>query len=151
VCVAGDAASATDGLRGDAAIDASIDARAAGLTCADPGAAVGSVPGTTVGRTSTISSLCGGLVMNGPDAVYRVSASAGQTIHVSITGSYAVKAYVIAPCVIAPTTPACLGNVAAIAGVPLAVPAPTTGDYFVVVDDENPALSGTYDLTVTVG
>ncbi len=133
---------------GDAA-DAMIDARLAALTCVDPGvvpATGGTEIGTTVGRSSTISSMCGGSVMNGPDAVYRLTAAASDMYLIGITG---VKAYVIAPCSVSPSTPICVGNMYASPGNPIAVTTTFTGAYYIVVDHDNAATSGAYTLTVT--
>jgi hypothetical protein len=128
-------------------VDAADDAA---LTCADPGelpAAGGTVMGTTSGRDMGVSSMCGGFVMNGRDAVYGLMLPAGRTVTVEITG--ARKAYVIAPCAPAPATPACLGNMFATSASPLVVN-PAAGASYVVVDDENPANAGTYTLGVEV-
>ena len=134
---------------GDAAVDATVDARLAALTCADPGlvpTAGSAEMGTTVGRTSTISSSCSGFVMNGNDAVYRLTvAAAGDMYLIGITG---VKAYVIAPCSTTPATPVCIGNAFASAGNPISVTL-AAGPHFIVVDHESPATSGAYTLTVT--
>jgi hypothetical protein len=141
-CVAGTCAvpDAGDAGPGDAP-----DARMAALVCADPGVLAGSgaVTGTTVGRSSTVAAQCGGFVMNGKDAVYRIAVAAGASLLVDIAGGR--KAYVIATC---PAT-TCVGNMVASAGNPIAV-APAAGPAFVIVDDENPALESTYTLTVTV-
>ncbi len=135
---------------GDAMPDAVVDARLAALTCADPGlvpAAGGSDMGTTAGRSSTISASCGGFIMNGNDAVYRLTvASAGDMYLIGITG---VKAYVIAPCSTTPATPVCVGNSFATAGNPIAITATSAGQHYIVVDHESPATSGAYTLTVT--
>jgi hypothetical protein len=143
VCVAGD-----PGDAGSAdALDA-LDARLAALTCADPGivaAAGGQELGTTVGRGSTVSSMCGGFVMNGKDAVYTITLAAGDQLLVDIAGGR--KAYVIATCV--SPAPACLGNMFATAGNPISV-TPAAGASFIIVDDENPANESTYTLTLTV-
>ncbi len=133
----------------DAPPDVAIDAMPAALTCVDPGIIAmtgGSASGTTVGRTSTISASCNGSVMNGNDAVYRITAAAGDMYLVGITG---VKAYVIMPCSLSPATPACIGNTAASPGNPISVTATAAGQYFIVVDHENPATSAAYTLTVT--
>jgi len=130
--------------------DGLIDAPPAALTCADPGpfpAAGGTTMGTTVGRPSKMSSMCGGFVMNGPDAVYRITMSGGAQLRVTIDGGR--KAYVIAGCVESPSTPVCLGNAVAAMGAPILV-TPAAGPAFVVVDDENAASSSTYALTLTV-
>ncbi len=130
--------------------DAAIDARLAALTCADPGviaAAGGAESGTTAGRSSTISASCGGFVMNGADAVYRLAvAAAGDSYLVGITG---VKAYVITPCSPTPSTPVCLGNAFASPGNPISVSAAVAGPHFIVVDHESPATTGAFTLTVT--
>lgn len=140
---------AIDAPLGDVVPDMMIDGRMAALTCVDPGvvpATGGTEMGTTAGRTSTISAMCGGFVMNGNDAVYRVTAAAGDMYLVSITG---VRAYVIAPCSAAPATPTCLGNAFAQPGNPISFTAAFAGQHFIVVDHENVATSGAYTLTVT--
>lgn len=121
----------------------------AALTCADPGvipATGGMAIGTTAGAISKMSSLCAGLVQNGPDRVYRITMN-GQALRVTIVGLR--KAYVIAACVVSPNTPVCLGNVRATDGNPIVV-TPAVGDAFVIVDDENAAAASTYTLTLTV-
>jgi hypothetical protein len=128
-------------------IDAVVvhDAHVPALTCADPGVAGATEHGATAG-TGMISASCGGVIMNGPDAVYRLATVAGDHVTVTIAGSYAVDAYLIAPCT---ATPLCEGDVFAAAGVPLNL-MPAAGDHFVVVDGINPSMSGTYTLTVIV-
>ena len=143
------APSQIDAPLGDVMTDTMIDGRMAALTCVDPGVvapAGGTETGTTAGRTSTISAMCGDFVMNGNDAVYRVTAAAGDMYLVGITG---VRAYVIAPCSAAPATPSCLGNTFATQGNPIAFTAAFAGQHFIVVDHENPATSAAYTLTVT--
>jgi hypothetical protein len=133
--------------------DAAPDARVAALTCADPGllgATGGSATGTTANRSNTITSMCGGFVTNGPDAVYRITTVANVQVMVAIAGSYPVNAYLIAPCSVAPATPACEGNALASATSPITVTVPVAGEQFVVVDGVNPSSNGTYTLTVTV-
>ena len=63
----------------DMAPDMMIDARQAALVCADPGLVTAgtTVMGSTATRQSTISAMCGGFVMNGPDAVYKITVGAG--------------------------------------------------------------------------
>lgn len=129
----------------DAPPDVPIDTMPAALTCVDPGiipTAGGTESGTTVGRTSMISALCNGSVMNGNDAVYRINAGAGDMYLISITG---VKAYVVIPC----SAAMCLGNVAAAPGSPISFTASVAGLHYIVVDHENPATSAPYTLTVT--
>jgi hypothetical protein len=132
----------------DADADAAIDAREVALTCADPGeipSAGGTVMGTTVDRNAVVSPLCGGFVMNGREAVYRITLAAGDQLLVSIMGDR--KAYVIAQCV--NPAPACLGNMFATQGSPISV-TPAAGESFVIVDDENPAFASEYTLTLGV-
>ena len=133
-------------------LDALGDSHVAALTCADPGIlspSGGTVNDTTVGRANMVTASCGGFVTNGPDAVYQIETVGSAMLTVSIAGSYPVNAYVIAPCTVAPATPACRGNALASAGAPITVSAPA-GDWFVVVDGVNAALSGSYTLTVSV-
>lgn len=133
----------------DAPPDVMIDGRMAALTCVDPGVipSAGSTEmGTTVGGTSRISAMCGGFVMNGADHVYRILSSVGDQLLIGITG---VRAYVIAPCSITPSTPICGGNAFATAGNPISFTVPVAGFYYVVVDHEAPATMAPYVLTVT--
>jgi hypothetical protein len=114
------------------------------LTCADPGE-LDDAAGTTVGRANEIAAMCGGFVMNGSDAVYRlVPAMAGAQYRIVVTG---VKAYVVATC--ARFGESCAGNVAAAAGAPITFTAASTAGVFVVVDHESPATAADYVLTVT--
>lgn len=118
------------------------------LTCADPGVPTSgvTVTATTAGASSKMSSLCNGLVHNGPDRVYRIMMN-GEQLRVAVEGGR--KAYVLPSCVESPNTGGCLGNVRATAGNPIVV-TPAVGPAFVVVDDENAAVSSTYMLTLTV-
>lgn len=137
----------------DAAIDAMPDAPVAALTCVQPGlldSAGDTASGSTTGRSSTVSAMCGGFVMNGPDAVYRIDTAASDQLVLSISGSYPVNAYVLAPCSAAPTTPMCLTNMAASQGNPISVTTTMAGNHWIVVDGPNAAQSGSYTLTVTV-
>jgi hypothetical protein len=144
VCVAN-----TDGgIAIDSAIDSATDAPLDALTCAAPGPIVaGSFAGSTASRVNTVSSSCGGFIMNGPDAVYRITATSGQAITVSITGAYPVNAYAIMPCTVTPGTPLCEGNKFASSGMPITLTL-TVGPHYIVVDSPNPAQSGSYTLTV---
>ncbi len=146
-CVAGECTtSAGDGGSPDTTSEAA-------LTCADPGlfaSAGGTVTGSTAGRTSQMSALCGGAIMNGPDAVYRITVAAGAQLHISISGDYAVAAYALAPCAATPATPTCEGETGAVEDLPIVVTAATAGEQFVVVDSVSPIGSGSYSLTVSV-
>jgi hypothetical protein len=145
--------------RNDAATDTTtdtmimIDAPMAAMTCVQPGvfgATGGSMMGSTASRSSTISAMCGGFVMNGPDAVYQIDLAVGKQLLVTVAGSFAVSAYVIAPCSASPATPTCLTNMAATPGNPISVTASFAGAHFVIVDAQNAAASGTYTLSLTV-
>lgn len=131
-------------------IDMMIDARLPALTCADPGAIPatgGMADGTTVGRSNTVASACGGFVFNGKDAIYKIDLTAGKMLHVDVKGGR--KAYVIAACIVSPNTPACIGNTVALPGSPITV-TPAAGPSFIIVDDENPANASAYMLDVTI-
>ena len=137
--------------RFDAAVDMMIDARPAALTCNDPApfpATGGTTAGSTATRSSTVSAMCSGFVMNGPDAVYRIDTASGATINLTISGSYQVNAYVIAPCSVAPATPMCIGNVMAAMNTPVNVTTTFAGQHFIIVDGPNAGMSGDYTLTV---
>lgn len=152
-CSAGECIPPTRDAAIDGPVDVPTDVPTAALNCVDPGS-LGTTGGTAMGstatRASTIAAMCNGFVMNGPDAVYLVTPGAGAQIQVSISGSYPVNAYVIAPCQVSPATPACLTNSFASAGNPITVTTSFAGQHFVVVDGPNPAQSGDYTLTVTV-
>lgn len=130
--------------------DAMVDARLAALTCADPGvvpAGGGSSAGTTAGRSSLVSAMCNGSIMNGGDAVYRIDLAAPAMLLVAITGGR--EAYVLASCEPAPATPVCTGSMAATEGNPIA-PSLPAGTHFIVVDDATAGSTGSYSLDVTV-
>jgi hypothetical protein len=131
------------------------DMRMPDLTCGDPGivnAAGGTVMGTTVGGSSKMSSLCGGIVNNGFDRVYRINMNGTNMLRVAIDAG-ARKAYVLtmSSCIESPSTPACIGNTRASMGSPLTI-TPLAGPAWVVVDDETAGAggAGTYTMTLTV-
>lgn len=147
-CVAGTcvAPGAPDAKKGP------IDAMAA-LTCGDPGplARGASVvaSGSTSGGTNHVSAMCGAVIMNGPDAIYRVDAALGDKLDVSITGDSVVRAYVVATCPAPPATPTCEGGVFTEPGLAaLMETGLAAGPHYVVVDSENAALGGSYSVTV---
>lgn len=135
------------------AIDAPAgDARTFARTCSDPEpipTAGGTFTGTTTGRQNTITASCAGSIMNGHDAVFRFDATLGDSLTISITASWAASVYAIAPCAVAPATPACLGSAAGVPGNPLALTAGFTGAHYIIVDGVNPATDGSYTLTIT--
>jgi hypothetical protein len=143
-----------------AAIDASavfdastmIDARPP-LTCGQPGELARGNPvtraGSTIGGVNHVGAMCGALVMNGPDAVYRVTASQGDHLDVTVTGDSLIKAYVLTTCPSPPAAPACEGAAFTQAGAAaLTLSGLAAGPHFILVDDENPAQGGAYELTV---
>ena len=152
VCVAKECVAPGDAGAGS---DAHVDAHAPALTCVDPGLfppGGGTTSGSTASRTDTVEGMCGGAVLNGDDAVYRVTTAAGDHIRVSISGSgFPAAAYVIAPCETKPNVPACEGSMLATAGMPIDVTPAFVGEHFVVVDAVNPTDHGSYTLTVSVG
>jgi len=133
--------------------DIGTDVPPAALNCTSPGAigtTGGTVMGSTASRASTIAATCNGFVMNGPDAVYVMTTGVGDQIHLDVTGSYPVNAYVIAPCSVSPATPACSNNMFASSGNPVTLTTAFAGQHFIIVDGTNPAQSGDYTLTVTI-
>ena len=143
----------------DAAVDAPLaDARpdagpAHALTCSDPGV-LASTGGTVSGSTGAphgnhVTAICAGVVQNGADAVYAITLPVAGQLRVAISGSAALDAYVITPCAGAPATPSCLGNAIASAGNPLLVTATAGATYYVVVDSEQAAATGSYSVVVT--
>ena len=144
-------------IRKDGAVDVmdgpTFDAPPRAATCADPQpfpAAGGTASGTTTGRNNTVTAMCSGSIMTGTDAVYRVDATNGAHLLVSISGFSNAAAYVLAPCSAQPATPACIGTNAATQGNPINVTASFTGQYFIVVDSANAGANGTYTLTLDV-
>jgi hypothetical protein len=127
------------------------DAMPAALTCGDPGPfppTGGMTSSTTVGRSSTVAAQCVAVVMNGPDAVYKIDPGAGKQVSISIAttmGSYQVAAYAVSPC---PTT-ACLQNKYATPGNPITITA-IAGVQYIVVDSQFSTGMGPYTLTVSV-
>ncbi|MEO6773845.1 MAG: hypothetical protein ABI467_12660 [Kofleriaceae bacterium] len=150
VCVAsagdGPGSAARDARVADAGLDAPAQVA---LTCTDPGSFVAdnTVTGTTAGQANLLSTSCGGAVMNGNDAVYKVAGTMGQQLVLTPhSTAYPVAAYLIAPCT--PGFATCLSNVYATDSTPATITLASTGDFFVVVDGINAGLSGAYTLTL---
>jgi hypothetical protein len=142
------------GMHDDAAIDAStdatgVDAHVPALTCADPGELVSgiAVMATTVGRSNTVSASCEASFTNGPDAIYAIAITAGQSLQVALAGSDSLDAYVLASC--GSATPACIGDMYATTAAPVTENPGLAGTYYVVVDSVLANGSGAYTLTVT--
>jgi hypothetical protein len=139
---------------GGSAVDAHVPADAAhALTCGDPGdvtrGAARTASGTTAGGTNHVSAMCGAVIMNGPDEVYRVDALAGDKLDVSIAGDSVVRAYVVAACAAPPATPSCEGGAFTEPGLAaVSLTALPAGAHYVVVDSENAALGGAYTVTI---
>jgi hypothetical protein len=115
------------------------------LTCADPGDAVGTILGTTVGHTSVLATTCGAAVYNGPETVYQIEGPGTVTLGIDGSGTYTPVAYVIGACSSFPT---CEDNQAAMAAQPLTLSL-SSGMHLVVVDGINPSESGGYTLAIT--
>jgi hypothetical protein len=141
------------GIITDAAVIDAPDALVpAALTCTDPGTFIAddTVTGTTMGRMNTVSALCNGIVMNGPDAVYKIAGTVGQMLTLTPHSSaYPITAYAIAPCATS-GVPACTGSVYATDTTPVTIAIPAMADYFIIVDGGNAALSGAYSLTIAL-
>jgi hypothetical protein len=111
------------------------------LTCNDPGTVMATNNGSTMGHTNQVAAMCGGVIYNGPDAIYQIAGS--QQVTLKISGDYAVAAYVVSSC---PST-TCETNMAAQPSAPLTITLPA-GPQLVVVDGVNAGLSGTFTLTI---
>jgi hypothetical protein len=137
VCTTPGDASMGSGGSGDASMHA--------LTCADPGDAVGTILGTTVGHASVLATTCGAAVYNGPEAVYAIEGPGSVTIGIDGSAGYTPVAYVLGACSSFPT---CEANTAATSASPLTISL-TSGMHLVVVDAINPSAVGGYTLTIT--
>ena len=89
--------------------------------------------------------------LDGPDAVYRVNANAGETITATVTPNvgYDTGIYILSECL----GSSCLAGMdsALGGGIETAVTtAPSTGTYYVVVDSWSPGVEGCFSLAVTV-
>jgi hypothetical protein len=138
---AGECTSGSD--HGDAAVDAPADARKAARTCADPGNALGSNSGTTVGGSNHLSGSCGAVVYNANDEIYAVTGPRTITITVDGTG-FTASAYVVATCQNG-GFPTCEGGSAASPSMTISI---GSGTHYIVVDGVNAGLSGSYTLDV---
>ncbi|HUH01878.1 MAG TPA: PPC domain-containing protein, partial [Kofleriaceae bacterium] len=94
-----------------------------------------------------------GFGLDGPDAMYKVDATAGQTIAATVTPSgntFDVGMYILNDC--ASATP-CLAGTDDVAGTgpeSLSYLVPTTGTYYIIVDSYVPSANGCYGLQVGV-
>lgn len=100
-----------------------------------------------------VSSCTGGFGLDGEDAMYKVDATAGQTISATVTPAdttFDVGMYILNSCASADP---CLAGVDAVAGTgaeSLSYVVPTTGTYYIIVDSYIPGESGCYALQVGV-
>lgn len=96
---------------------------------------------------------CASYNHDGPDAMYRVDAAAGQTIAATVTpedSGFDIAIYIVSDCNDANS---CLiESDAALSGGAESVsyPVPTTGTYYVIVDSWDPGELGCFTLNVTV-
>jgi hypothetical protein len=123
------------------------------LTCGDPGdvarGGAAGASGTTAGGANHVSAMCGAVIMNGPDVVYRVDALAGDRLDVTITGDSVVRAYVVASCAAPPARPTCEGGVFTEPGLAaVSLTSLAAGPHYVLVDSEEAALGGAYTVTI---
>lgn len=130
-------------------------AEALDLTAAATGAGGTTVTGDTTGYVNDVQpdSSCTGYTPDGPDAIYVVTATAGQVLTATVTPTptaWDVSIYVTQGCTLTPT---CLAGADVDAGggpesVTHTVAA--NGAYHVVVDGWNPGVEGPYSLHVTL-
>jgi hypothetical protein len=149
VCVTpGHDAAIEDGSSGSG-----VDAHVAALTCGDPGELTSGVVASgaiAVADGNKISASCGGSITNGPDAVYAIAITAAQSLDVTLAGSDALVAYVIAACQSPPDLPVCIGSAYTTPATSPVVASPgSAGTYYVVVDSVLANGSGAYALMVT--
>lgn len=94
-----------------------------------------------------------GFGLDGPDAMYKVDVTAGQTISATVTPSgttFDVGMYILNSCA---TADPCLAGTDAVAGTgpeSVSYVAPTTGTYYVIVDSYIDSAKGCYGLQVGV-
>ena len=107
--------------------------------------------GDTTGYADDVrpSGTCTGFLPDGPDAIYYVTAAAGQQITAIVTpAGWDISIYLTQTCTL---DPACLtGADSGLSGAPesVAYTAATAGTYYIVVDGWNPGVQGAYSLNV---
>jgi hypothetical protein len=124
------------------------------LTAAASTPAGATVTGDTTGYANDTqpASSCTGYTPDGPDAIYTISATAGQTITAMVTpGLWDASIFIASNCQL---DAACLAG-ADDSPFPgdyeiVQLVAPSTGVYFVVVESWDPGDYGTYQLDVTL-
>jgi hypothetical protein len=129
------------------------DAHVAALNCAEPGELTSGTPATgtiVAGHANNVDAMCDGSFTNGADAVYAIAITAAQSLDISLAGSDALVAYVVASCEGLPDNPACIGSAYTTPTSSPVVASPgSAGTYFVIVDSVLATGSGAYSLTVT--
>lgn len=153
---AGDAGSTgTDG--GTTTMANDTCATAIDLTAAALMVGGATVAGTTIGYVDDLqppAACTDDFLLDGADAVYRVTATAGQTISATVTpANWDTSIYILSSCSTPISAAACLAGADAIAGngvesVSTTVAGP--GTFYVVVDGWNPGVEGDYSLQVTL-
>jgi len=134
-----------------------VDTCAQGMNLTTAASVAGgtTVTGNTTGYADDLrpTGTCTGYLPDGPDAVYLVNATAGQTLSATVTDlapGWDISIYVTQTCVLNPTclTGADLISGSGAEGVTHAVAA--AGTYYVIVDGWNPGVQGPYSLAVTL-
>lgn len=112
------------------------------------------ITGDTTGYADDVAtpSSCTGYTSDGPDAIYAVNLSAGQTVTAIATPTTAwdLSLEIVMPCALAPT---CLdGADSGFGGDPETASYTATGavTVYVVVDGYNPGVEGGYSLNVRI-
>jgi hypothetical protein len=118
------------------------------ITTAALTAAGATVSGDTTGYANDLqpASTCTGYTPDGPDAVYFVNATAGQTIDASVTTTWDSSIFITQTCTFTPT---CLiGADARVGTESVTWSVATSGIYYVIVESWDPAVFGAYSLHV---
>jgi len=120
--------------------DLTVDARGAGAT----------VLGDTTGYANDTqpASSCTGFVPDGPDAIYRVDALAGEVIAAAVTAVWDVSIFIASDCQLAAT---CLdGNDVGTNPETASWTVVSSGTYYIVVESWDPTAFGAYSLSVSL-
>ncbi len=99
------------------------------------------------------STCTSGFGLDGPDAMYKVDATAGQTITATVTpqgGSFDTGMYIVPDCNTATTCLTGIDDVAGTGAETLTYTATTTGSYYIIVNSYLPSEFGCYEFQVSV-
>jgi hypothetical protein len=132
-----------------------VDTCAQGLDITAGASAAGgtTVTGDVTGYANDLepASSCTGYDPDGPDAVYFVTATAGQTITAAVTASWDISIFVTQTCVMVPT---CLIGADSSTGSPetesVTWPVTANGTYYVIVESWDAGAFGPYSLHVAL-